>query len=256
PGKINSVNDVARRILARDAYMAGNAFLGQGIAVMLLASLVVGIRASGTVSGEREGQTWEALLLTPLQTRELVRGKLSGIFAASVPYLIAYAIPALVISGLAGFLAVFWTVLWLGVTALAMYYVGAAGLWCSVSSRSSWRSLLGTLGFGYVGGFLICSVIASVPVMILTCIIWVILQLLDAFYGTATVQSVGGFDNVYLALLIASCVGLAGVCFAAAHWRLLNWAEQWVALRERVRFWKDEPHRVPRRRLASSRPHR
>ena len=41
--------------------------------------MVVGIRCSGAISGERERLTWEALLLTPLETRYLVRGKLRGI---------------------------------------------------------------------------------------------------------------------------------------------------------------------------------
>src|SRR5262249_29396603 len=50
-------------------------FLLQSIIAMLLGSLVVGIRCSGAVSGERERQTWEALLLTPLTARQLIRGK-------------------------------------------------------------------------------------------------------------------------------------------------------------------------------------
>ncbi|HWG47832.1 MAG TPA: ABC transporter permease subunit, partial [Gemmataceae bacterium] len=58
---------------------AGDGFLVQGLVVMLLASLVVGIRCSGAITGERERQTWEALLLTPLTAKQLIRGKLWGI---------------------------------------------------------------------------------------------------------------------------------------------------------------------------------
>src|SRR5262245_66316966 len=65
---------------------------------MLLASLLVGIRCSGAVSGEREKQTWEALLLTPLTSRQLIRGKLWGIMGASLIYVLAYAVPALLLS--------------------------------------------------------------------------------------------------------------------------------------------------------------
>ena len=95
---------------------AGTGFLIQSLVVMLLASLVVGIRCSGAITGERERQTWEALLLTPLSARQVVRGKLWGIMGASYWYLLAYAAPAAVLSALGGLLALWWTVLWLAVT--------------------------------------------------------------------------------------------------------------------------------------------
>ena len=71
-------------------------FESQAIFFVLASSAVVGIRCSGTVSGEREGQTWEALLLTPLPVRELIREKLHGILNAARPYLIAYGVSATV----------------------------------------------------------------------------------------------------------------------------------------------------------------
>ena len=45
------------------------AFFLLGRCVLVVASLVIGIRCSGAISGEREKQTWEALLLTPLATQ-------------------------------------------------------------------------------------------------------------------------------------------------------------------------------------------
>src|SRR5262249_55994254 len=99
--------------------------------VMMLAGLGIGIRWSGAVTGEREKNTWEALLLTPLETRHLIRGKLWGIIGASLPYLIAYAVPALAFAVIAGIGPTFWTVLWLGVTLLGMAFVGGAGPRCS-----------------------------------------------------------------------------------------------------------------------------
>jgi len=167
---------------------SGQSFLLMGLVVVLVASLIVGIRCSGAISGAREGQTWEALLLTPLETSQLVRGKLRGIMAASVPYLLAYAVPAVVLAPFGGFMALFWLVLCLAVTALAMYFVGAAGIWCSARFKSSWKSLLGTLGLGYVGGFLVCAAVASPVIAILTIIILVVLHLIDTFYGTQVVK--------------------------------------------------------------------
>ena len=105
--------------------LGGSGFYTQGFVVMLLAGLVIAIRCSGTVTGERERSTWEALLLTPLETHQLIRGKLWGIIGASIPYLTAYALPALAFALIGGMAAFFWVVLWTAVTLLAMFFVGA-----------------------------------------------------------------------------------------------------------------------------------
>lgn len=78
------------------------AFFLLGGIVLVLACLVVGIRCSGTVSGEREKQTWEALLLTPLANQQLIRNKLWGILGAAVPYVLAYMVPALTLAAIVG----------------------------------------------------------------------------------------------------------------------------------------------------------
>jgi ABC-type transport system involved in multi-copper enzyme maturation permease subunit len=254
PRPIGGFADVMALLRSVNTTAAGNVFLVQGIFVMLVATLIVGIRASGAVSGEREKQTWEALLLTPLQTRELVRGKLSGIFGASMPYLLAYAVVALPLSGLGGFLAFFWTALWLGVTTLAVYYIGAAGIWCSARSSTSWRSLLGTLGFGYLGGFLIFA-LTSPATFIIAAIIYIFLQLADRVYGTVFAQAVGGFGPFFTAFFIATCVALAIIFFFAAR-LFLSSAEKRISDRERIRHWKDEPFRRPLRRRTASPPSR
>jgi hypothetical protein len=232
---------------------AGPGFYRQGLVVMLLASLIVGIRCSGAVSGERERQTWEALLLTPLETRELIRGKLWGIIGASYPYLLAYAVPAFLLSLIGGTGAVTWTLIWLGVTWLATYYMGAAGLWCSTRSRSSWRSLLGTLGFGYVGGFILFA--ATTPVILLVAWLIVLLLMLVDWYlrqnmaGTAVTV----LSNYFTVFEFACCLVLACIFFGVAR-LFLAAAEKRVADRERIRTWKDEPVRRRRRRRRPARP--
>lgn len=227
---------------------AGPKFDTQAITAMIIVSLIVGIRASGAVSGERERQTWEALLLTPLESKQLIRGKLRGIFGASLQCLAAYAIPSLIFAFLGGFQAFFWTVLWLAVTLLAMWYVGAAGIYCSVRSRSSWRALLGTLGLGYVGGF-IAYLCTSPILLVLAAIIFLFLKLADEFYGLGFTNRAGGaeFESAFK---IASCFGLAAIFYGLAWWFISD-AEKRVADRERVRHWKDEPLYRPHRRPVS-----
>jgi ABC-type transport system involved in multi-copper enzyme maturation permease subunit len=229
---------------------AGSGFWIQGVVIMLLASLVVGIRCSGAVTGERERQTWEALLLTPLTARELIRGKLWGVMGASYAYLLACGVPAVTLSLVAGPLATFWTVLWLAVTVLAMYFVGAAGLWSSVQSKSSWQALLKTLAWGYLFGAVI-NFIASFIVSIILFMIVLLLGALDVRLKTAMARAfLNNLSQTANLISFAICIGLA-----LSSWGLalvfLNQAQRRIAQRERTRHWRAAPvyRRAKRRNL-------
>ncbi|HTU23098.1 MAG TPA: ABC transporter permease [Gemmataceae bacterium] len=228
---------------------AGNGFLVQGLLVMLLASLVVGIRCSGAVTGERERQTWEALLLTPLSAKQLIRGKLWGIMGASYVYLLAYAGPALVLSVLGGVMALLWVVLWLAVTVLAMYYIGAAGLWASVRSKNSWRALLITMLAGYIGGLAVYAP-TSIILMIVSFIIGLMLAAIDKQFGTQLSAAAGSFSLDHRVFSVLTCLGLALIFWLMSR-LFLSMAMRWVADRERTRHWYEEPiYRRSRRRPA------
>jgi ABC-type transport system involved in multi-copper enzyme maturation permease subunit len=228
---------------------AASGFLAQGVAILLLASLVVGIRCSGAVTGERERQTWEALLLSPLTPRELIRGKLWGIMGASYIYLVACGLPALVLSTIAGPLALFWTVLWLAVTVLAMYFMGAAGLFSSVSTKSSWQALLYTLAWGYLSAILV-NIVTSLLLYgtLLICVMLLLevdtrLQtgLLGIFLKNLTSTMQLYLFAIWLSLAISSWI--------IARF-FLNWAQTYIARRERTRHWHNAPvYRKSKRRL-------
>lgn len=215
-------------------------FVIQSILALLIASLIVGIRCSGSVTGERERQTWEALLLTPISAKQMVRGKLWGVIKASLWYLLAYAAPAIALSAMGGLKSLLWTIVWLAVTLLAMYYVGAAGIWCSVRCKNSWRSLLGTLGLGYVGGlaiYAVCSPVIGILALLLLFLAMLVDMLLETqIAGVALV----GMANYWSFFFFATCVGLALIFLLAAR-IFLNWAQRYIADRERTRHWYDEP---------------
>jgi ABC-type transport system involved in multi-copper enzyme maturation permease subunit len=229
---------------------AREGFLVQGVVVMLLASLVVGVRCSGAVTGERERGTWEALLLTPLSARELVRGKLWGVMGAGGWYLLAYAAPAALLAALGGPLSVFWVLVWLAVTALAMYFVGAAGMWCSVRSANSWQSLLKTLGWGYLAGAAV-YVATSPVILVLAVIVLLVVLVADRVFGTSLASGVVRVFGIPVPVLVtASCLSLAAVFWLLSR-LFLKWAERWVADRERTRHWNEVPaFRRPRRAAA------
>jgi ABC-type transport system involved in multi-copper enzyme maturation permease subunit len=225
-------------------------FLILGICVFFVATLLTGIRCSGAVSGEREHLTWEALLLSPLTVKHLIRGKFWGIIGAVYLYLLAYAIPAAALSLIGGFGAMFWTLLLLATTLLAVYFMGATGLRCSVRAKTSWRSLLGTLGIGYVGKTIVFIVVSPV-LFVIALFIYLGIQLIDkmweSYFNTSLFGSLG-FGQFWTAFFIATCIGLA-LSFWGLAWFFLADAQKWVADRERTRHWHEEPmYYRPRRR--------
>jgi ABC-type transport system involved in multi-copper enzyme maturation permease subunit len=227
-----------------DAHLA---FTVQGLVVMLLASLVVGVRCSGSITGERERMTWEGALATPLSVRQILHAKLWGTLWASVWYLLAYAAPALTLAALGGPAAMFWTALWLVVTLLAMYYIGSAALWCSARAKSSWRSLLGTLAAGYLGG--IALYLLTTPIWaIIGVLVALFLQGIDHAWGTNTAAKVSGSLAAYeVPVLIASSIALGAIFLFMAR-TFQTHALRWVADRERARHWDQAPvYRRPRR---------
>jgi hypothetical protein len=217
-------------------------FFVQANVVLLLATLIVGVRCSGAVTGERERQTWEALLLTPLTVRHMIRGKLWGIIGASFPYLMAYFVPAALLALVAGPWAVVLVGLMLLAAWLAMLFVGASGLYCSVRARTSWRSLLGTLGISYVGSFLLI-VVASPAIWILMVLIMLTCMVIDSGLGTNLARGFFGMGGMFI---LASYLVLLGL-FGVLTYYFVRDSEKYVADRERVRHWKEEPMALPRR---------
>jgi hypothetical protein len=186
--------------------------------------------------------------MTPLSARQLIRGKLWGVMGASTWYLAAYAVPAVVLSVFGGLLALFWTVVWLAVTLLAMYFIGAAGIWCSVKAKNSWRALLSTMGLGYVGGTAV-YLMTSPVIIILAVLILLLIRVLDNLLDTHMADVlISGLPWFLLWFFIASCVGLALIFWLMARF-FLAWAQRWIADRERTRHWDEEPvYRRSRRR--------
>ena len=219
---------------------AEDGFLLQGVVVMLLGSFIVGIRCSGAVTGERERQTWEAVLLTPLSAKQLVHGKLWGVMAACYWYLLAYAVPAVLLAALGGAEALGWTVLWLAVTVLAMYFMGAAGIWCSVRSQDLLAQPAGHDGAGLPWRPRIVPARVAVH-RHFRAVGLLMLSLVDAWLKTSFAAAAASWwPTFYNTFYVVSCVALAGI-FLLASRLFLGWAQCWIADRERTRHWYEEP---------------
>ncbi len=137
-----------------------DALYWHGLAALVAVTFVVAARASGCVAEEREKDTWQPLLQTPLTTRMIVRGKQWGILGAGIPYLAAYALVAIPGSMLVGTVATAWTILWLVATLFAAIFVTAVGIWCSARFSNSWLSMLATVAITYLSWIAITGPVA------------------------------------------------------------------------------------------------
>jgi len=125
--------------------------------------LCVAIRASSAISGEREANTWEALLLTPLEIRQLIDSKLLGIQRGIRSYLVAYSIPVAALAALHGISCFLITAIGFVASLALIRLAGAFGVYFSATTGSSSRSLYGTLSWGYF--FSLTSVVFGWPVL-------------------------------------------------------------------------------------------
>src|SRR5262249_32384404 len=173
---------------------------------------------------ERGKQTWEALLLTPVETRHLIRGKLWGVMGAVQRYVWAYAAVAVPLSLLAGLdqqppKATIDVLISLVVTELVMFYMAGVGIWCSVKGRSSWRALVGTMAFGYGGGLLLFIFLSPV-ILILAALGFLLLKTLEQRLGLNVLSRIN-FGDLFLygswAVMTAFFVGVPLWCVAAAE---------------------------------------
>jgi hypothetical protein len=143
------------------------------------------------------------------------------------PYLIAYAVTAFVFSLPLGLAAMAAVVLPLPLIWVAMYYMGATGIWCSVRATSSWRSLLATLASGYGFGFGYL------------CLFWFAFGFLSCFcmpfVGLMRANDVLGVLFMVAFWLLYAAGFLTALCWAlwkSAQLKLQN-AARWVSNHER-----------------------
>jgi hypothetical protein len=129
-------------------------FVTQASASLVVAALIVTVRCAGAVAGERERQTWESLLLTPLDGPAYLGGRVLGLRDAVAPYFVAYAVPVLVASLLGGVVAALATVCGLLLAWPVIYYAATCGLRASVSAPSAWRGMVTAVFHVYVTGVL------------------------------------------------------------------------------------------------------
>ena len=220
-----------------------------GIALFVL-TLLVAVRASGSITEARERKTWDALLLTPLTTHEIVRGTFWGLLAAWLPYLIAYAAGTIPVALFVGIDVALTAVLATGTMVVFTPWVAAVGIWASGLMTSSWRSLLATLGVCYA-----YYILGNTAVFIPSCIFsWFIavFVMIAALIVLGPNQGNRAGDIMLFCLAFANgatMLLLNAVIVGATSWGLLSWARQRIDKKERAvvsRSEQDVMQMVPR----------
>jgi len=123
-------------------------------------SLVVPIITSGSISGEREKQTLDIMLTTPMKPFSIAVGKLESAMVVVMMYMISN-IPMLAISFVLGGLS-WWALL--GLIGMMFYlgiYVGSVGIFCSSVVKKSVAATILTISIG-IGIITVTAVIFGI----------------------------------------------------------------------------------------------
>jgi len=121
--------------------------LGGGTGVFLgwLIQLAVGLRASVSIASERERETWVALLMSPLESGEIVRAKLVGSLHA-LRFMVGAVVLAFTIAVIVGAIPLGTYVEWMAGNAVVAAFMAAVGVRCSLTLPTATRAMTWTIG--------------------------------------------------------------------------------------------------------------
>jgi ABC-type transport system involved in multi-copper enzyme maturation permease subunit len=128
--------------------------------VSCLIQWAIGLRAAATIASERERATWDALLTSPLDGREIVGGKIAGslyalrwlIISAAVAWTLPVVLGAITPADYAG----------LVIGALtATAFAATVGVWCSLTSEGADGAMTKTLAIWLLASVVMLAVGAA-----------------------------------------------------------------------------------------------
>ncbi len=152
-----------------------------------LLSLIIPIITSGSISGERERQTLDIMLTTPVSPFSIALGKLGSAMMVVMMYMVT-SIPVMAIAFVLGGMS-WWALL--GLFAMLLYigiYVGSVGVFCSSVVK---KSVMAT----------ILTIVIGIGIIIATFVILYILIAMKAYEASvtkATTVAVGSTPMIML----------------------------------------------------------
>jgi ABC-type transport system involved in multi-copper enzyme maturation permease subunit len=173
------------------------AFDSAALLIAFLIQWAVGLRAAVTISSERERGTWDALLTSPLEGREIVRAKLWGSLF-SLKWLFLSALMAWTLA--AGCGAMEWGDYWAATVSAAAIaaFMAAVGVRTSLSAPTATRAMAITIG------------------------VWLVA--LVAIFVVGWLVTVAAFLSVYLTISLATL----GMGAPPPRWLMLFFEYAWT----------------------------
>jgi ABC-type transport system involved in multi-copper enzyme maturation permease subunit len=99
-----------------------------GLVFILLADLLLLVRCMTSVAEEKRRKTWDDLLLTAQSFREITNGKMWGILQATVPFILAFALPVCLLAAVGGPKAICIAALWIIVPCVIVFGAALIGI--------------------------------------------------------------------------------------------------------------------------------
>jgi ABC-type transport system involved in multi-copper enzyme maturation permease subunit len=122
----------------------GYLFPGLAACELVEICLVIPVLTATSISGERERQTLDIMLTTPVKPISIVVGKLMSAMATTFIYVVS-SLPFMAVAFVVGGLSWWWLLAYLGVVLFVDIYIGSIGVFYSSIKRSSVSSTIATI---------------------------------------------------------------------------------------------------------------
>jgi len=99
-----------------------------GFVFLLLADLLLLVRCMSSVAEEKRRNTWDDLLLTAQSFREITNAKMWGILQATVPFILAFALPVCLLAAVGGAKAMCIAALWIILPCVIVFGAALMGI--------------------------------------------------------------------------------------------------------------------------------
>ncbi|MHC4323019.1 MAG: ABC transporter permease subunit [Planctomycetota bacterium] len=132
-------------------------------AFYLVALVRMAVFSAGSITAEKEARTWPVLLATPLEDRDIVRGKAIAAFRRNVPllllYFILFSISHFKMAGIENFPILLLSIALnlLPIASSALFIIGS-GLYFGTRLRTTTTAVAATIGLHLAIAYLFCGV--------------------------------------------------------------------------------------------------
>jgi hypothetical protein len=99
-----------------------------GVVFVVFGTLLLGVRCGTSVSDEKRQNTWDELLLTAQSFREITSGKMWGVLQATVPYIVAYALPVFFLASVGGLYTLLLAAMWIILPCAIVFIAALSGI--------------------------------------------------------------------------------------------------------------------------------